>query len=172
MGGAAGPGRRKGAVKGLRTALPAQGTRANAVSPGLLHADISASAGCGQWRHYDFFDYYPEADDAKTHPNAERDASGGHTCAMAMRLMVDNLLHEAASLGSPGLENVKWPKPVFPGDTLTMRQTILESRPMSTRPDVGLVRSLWEMVNQHGDKGLHMEGYGMFRRRQPAPALG
>ena len=45
-------------------------------------------------------------------------ASGWHTCAMAMRLMVTNFLHEAASLGSPGLENVKWMKPVLPGDTL------------------------------------------------------
>ena len=45
-------------------------------------------------------------------------ASGWHTCAMAMRLMVDNFLNEAASLGSPGLESVKWLRPVFPGDTL------------------------------------------------------
>ena len=97
-------------------------------------------------------------------------ASGWHTCSMAMRLMVDNFLREAASLGSPGLESLKWLKPVFPGDTLTLRHTILESRPMGSRPDVGLVRTAWEMFNQHGDKVLHMEGYGMFRRRHPAAA--
>ncbi|HCY14893.1 MAG: dehydratase [Curvibacter sp. GWA2_64_110] len=97
-------------------------------------------------------------------------ASGWHTCAMAMRLMVDNFLSEAASLGSPGLESLKWLKPVFPGDTLSLSHTILESRPMASRPDVGLVRTAWEMHNQHGDKVLHMEGYGMFRRRTPAPA--
>lgn len=96
-------------------------------------------------------------------------ASGWHTCAMAMRLMVDNFLSEAASLGSPGLESLKWLKPVFPGDTLSLSHTILESRPMASRPDVGLVRTAWEMHNQHGDKVLHMEGYGMFRRRTPAP---
>ncbi len=96
-------------------------------------------------------------------------ASGWHTCAMAMRLMVDNFLSEAASLGSPGLESLKWLKPVFPGDTLTLRHTILDSRPMGSRPDVGLVRTLWEMHNQQGDKVLHMEGWGMFRRRTPAP---
>jgi len=97
-------------------------------------------------------------------------ASGWHTCAMAMRLMVDNFLSEAASLGSPGLESLKWLKPVFPDDTLSLSHTILESRPMASRPDVGLVRTVWEMQNQHGDKVLHMEGWGMFRRRTPAPA--
>jgi acyl dehydratase len=95
-------------------------------------------------------------------------ASGWHTCAMAMRLMVTNFLQTAASLGSPGLENVKWLKPVFPGDTLRLQHRILESRPMSKRPDVGLVRTHWEMFNQHGDQVLHMEGWGMFRRRTPA----
>ncbi len=97
-------------------------------------------------------------------------ASGWHTCAMAMRLMVDNFLSEAASLGSPGLESLKWLKPVFPDDTLSLSHTILESRPMASRPDVGLVRTVWEMHNQHGDKVLHMEGWGMFRRRTPASA--
>jgi acyl dehydratase len=95
-------------------------------------------------------------------------ASGWHTCAMAMRLMVTNFLQTAASLGSPGLENVKWMKPVFPGDTLRLQHRILESRPMRSRPDVGLVRTHWEMFNQNGDQVLHMEGWGMFRRRHPA----
>lgn len=95
-------------------------------------------------------------------------ASGWHTCAMAMRLMVDNFLSEAAGLGSPGLESLKWLRPVFPGDTLSLSHAILDSRPMSSRPDVGLVRTLWEMRNQHGDKVLHMDGWGMFRRRTPA----
>jgi acyl dehydratase len=97
-------------------------------------------------------------------------ASGWHTCAMAMRLMVDNFLSESSSLGSPGLESLKWLKPVFPGDTLSLRSTILESRPMTSRADVGLVRTAWDMFNQHGDKVLHMEGYGMFRRRHPGAA--
>lgn len=95
-------------------------------------------------------------------------ASGWHTCSMAMRLMVTNFLHHAASLGSPGLENVKWLKPVLPGDILRLEHSIVETRPMSKRPDVGLVRTEWDMFNQHGDKVLHMEGWGMFRRRHPA----
>ena len=59
---------------------------------------------------------------------------------------------------------------VVRGDTLTLKQTILESRPMKSRPDVGLTRTLWEMFNQHGEQVLMMDGYGMFRRRTPAPA--
>jgi acyl dehydratase len=95
-------------------------------------------------------------------------ASGWHTCSMAMRLMVTNFLHETASLGSPGLENIKWTKPVYPNDTLRLQTTVLETKPMGRRPDVGMTRNLWEMFNQHGDKVLQMEGWGMFRRRHPA----
>ncbi|MCA3238827.1 MAG: MaoC family dehydratase [Curvibacter sp.] len=95
-------------------------------------------------------------------------ASGWHTCAMAMRLMVDNFLSQSASLGSPGLESLKWTKPVYPGDTLSLRHRVLDRRPMASRPHVGLVRTVWEMHNQHGDQVLHMEGWGMFRRRTPA----
>ena len=97
-------------------------------------------------------------------------ASGWHTCAMAMRLMVTNFLNDTSSLGSPGLEGIKWLKPVFPDDVLRLQTTVLETKPMGRRPDVGLTRNLWEMFNQHGDKVLHMEGWGMFRRRTPAPS--
>lgn len=95
-------------------------------------------------------------------------ASGWHTCAMAMRLTVDHFLKHSSSMGSPGLEKLSWLQPVFPGDTLSLRHTIVESRPLRSKPDLGLVRAQWEMFNQHGQKVLHMEGYGMFRRRQPA----
>ena len=95
-------------------------------------------------------------------------ASGWHTCAMAMRLVVTNYLNETSSLGSPGIERIKWLKPVYPGDTLRLQSTVLETKPMSKRPDVGMTRSLWEMTNQHGDRVLHMESWGMFRRRSPA----
>ena len=95
-------------------------------------------------------------------------ASGWHTCAMAMRLMVTNFLHETSSLGSPGLENIQWRKPVYPGDVLRLQNTVLETKPMGKRPDVGMTRNHWEMFNQNGDKVLNMEGWGMFRRRTPA----
>ena len=95
-------------------------------------------------------------------------ASGWHTCAMAMRLMVTNFLHQSSSLGSPGLENLQWKKPVLPNDTLRLRHKIIASRPMRSKPDVGLVRTEWHMHNQHGDLVLFMEGWSMFRRRHPA----
>lgn len=97
-------------------------------------------------------------------------ASGWHTCAMAMGLMVRGFLSKAASLGSPGLEKIQWLKPVYPGDTLTLRLRNLETRPMKSRPEVGLVRSSWEMFNQHGEQVLAMDGWGMFARRTPAAA--
>ena len=95
-------------------------------------------------------------------------ASGWHTCAMAMRMMCDGYLLDAASLGSPGLEKLSWTKPVYPGDTLHVRLEVLESRAMASRPGVGILRSRWEVMNQHDETVLIMEGYGMFRRRAPA----
>jgi acyl dehydratase len=95
-------------------------------------------------------------------------ASGWHTCALAMKLTVENFLNESSSMGSPGLENLRWLKPVYPGDTLTLKHRITESRPMRKRTDIGIVRSIWEMTNQNGEMVMQMEGYGMFRRRNPA----
>ena len=96
-------------------------------------------------------------------------ASGWHTCALVMRMMCDAYLLDAASLGSPGLESLKWRKPVLAGDHLHVRMSILESRPMGSRPDVGLVRARWEAINQRGEEVLAMEGWNMFRRRGEAP---
>jgi acyl dehydratase len=92
-------------------------------------------------------------------------ASGWHTCALAMKLCAENFLNESSSMGSPGLESLRWLKPVYPGDTLHLRHTILESRPLRKRTDIGLVLSSWELFNQNNEKVLYMEGYGMFRRR-------
>ncbi len=95
-------------------------------------------------------------------------ASGWHTCAMAMRMLCDGYLLDAASLGSPGMENLRWLKPVYPGDTLSVRLEVLQARPMASRPEVGLTRMQWEVLNQHGEPVLAMEGWGMFRRRPAA----
>ena len=92
-------------------------------------------------------------------------ASGWHTCAMTMRMLCDGYLLESASLGSPGIENLRWLKPVYPGDTLRVVYTVLEARPIASRPGVGLVKSQTEVKNQHDDVVLSMQGWGMFRRR-------
>lgn len=92
-------------------------------------------------------------------------ASGWHTCALVMRMMCDAYLLDSASLGSPGLEHIKWLRPVMVGDTLSVRMEVLETRPMKSKPGVGLVRSHWTALNQRGEAVLTMEGWGMFRRR-------
>jgi acyl dehydratase len=94
-------------------------------------------------------------------------ASGWHTCAMVMRMMCDAYLSHAASVGSPGIDNLKWLKPVRPGDTITARRTTLETRASKSKPDIGIVNNLWEVFNQNGELVMSMQGYGMFRRRNP-----
>lgn len=94
-------------------------------------------------------------------------ASGWHTCSMVMRMMCDAYLLDSASLGSPGIDKLKWLKPVRPGDTLRARRTTLEIRASKSKPDVGIVSNLWEVFNQKGELVMSMEGYGMFRRRNP-----
>lgn len=92
-------------------------------------------------------------------------ASGWHTCCIAMRYMVQHYINRSASMGSPGVDNVRWLKPVRPGDTITFRRVILESRASQSRPTAGLVKSSSRAVNQNGETVLTMEGWGMFQRR-------
>jgi len=92
-------------------------------------------------------------------------ASGWHTCAVAMRLMVDSYVARSASLGSPGVDNIRWLAPVRAGDTVTYRRRITAARPSESKPGVGLVNSRWEAVNQRGETVMTMEGWGMFGRR-------
>jgi acyl dehydratase len=95
-------------------------------------------------------------------------ASGWMTASLTMRLMCDAYLLDSASLGSPGIEKLQWLKPVRPGDVLQVRTTVLEARPMASKPHIGLARSRMETLNQHGEVVMTMEGWGMYRRREPA----
>ena len=95
-------------------------------------------------------------------------ASGWHTTAIFMRLMWDAFLHDAASLGSPGVDEIRWLKPVRPGDTLRARFTVVEAVPSRSKPDRGVVRSFSEMLNQHGEVVMTVRGLGMFARRPVA----
>ena len=112
-----------------------------------------------------------------TDPEAAQDsffggliASGWHTCAIAMRLMVQKYIGQSASAGSPGVENIRWLAPVRPGDTITYRRVILEARPSASKPRLGLLRTRTEASNQRGEIVMTMEGWGLFRRRPAAPA--
>jgi acyl dehydratase len=92
-------------------------------------------------------------------------ASGWQTCAVVMRLMCDAYLLRAASMGSPGVDEVRWLAPVRPGDTISARMEVVEARGSASKPDRGVVRSRWTATNQDGTTVLTMLGMGMFRRR-------
>lgn len=92
-------------------------------------------------------------------------ASGWHTASCYMRLLVDGVIGESASLGSPGLENLRWPKPVKPGDVLRGRFIVLEAKPSRSRPDWGIVKSRGEMLNQRDEIVMQLEAANFFTRR-------
>ena len=92
-------------------------------------------------------------------------ASGWHTSALAMRMVCDGGLRESASLGSPGVDKLRWLKPVFPGDTLHMRIEVLDARPLKSKPNVGLVHNRWDVFNQNDEMVMQLEAHVMYRRR-------
>ena len=90
-------------------------------------------------------------------------ASGWHTAGLAMRLLVDQFLPVTASLGSPGVDELRWHKPVRPGDELTLRVTILEARRSASKPDRGFMRTHIEVLNQLGDVVMDMKAMNLLR---------
>ena len=96
-------------------------------------------------------------------------ASGWHTCSLMMRMVVDGLMCAAASMGSPGLDGVRWLRPLRAGDTLRVRYLTTRVKASNSKPDRGVVWSKWTATNQHGEEICTIEGMGMFGRR-PAGA--
>jgi acyl dehydratase len=92
-------------------------------------------------------------------------ASGWHTSAVYMRLLVDGLALDSASMGSPGLDDLRYLKPFYPGDTLYARFTITETIPSKSKPDRGLIKARAEALNQHGEIILTFTSIGFFRRK-------
>jgi acyl dehydratase len=95
-------------------------------------------------------------------------ASGWHTCAMFMRMMCDAFLLDSTSQGAPGIEYVRWKKPVLAGDTLSGRSTVLAKRVSNSRPGLGFVTCRHELFNQRGDQVFELENTGMFLKREAA----
>ncbi len=95
-------------------------------------------------------------------------ASGWQTASIGQRLVVDNFLGKAACLASPGCENVGFHRPVFAGDVLKGKLTILETKPSSSKPDRGTAKLGIELTNGSGDKVLSVVGIVMVARRQEA----
>ena len=92
-------------------------------------------------------------------------ASGWHTGSLVMRLFCDGVIKDTASLGSPGVDEMRWIKPVRPGDTLSLRMTVTECVPSRSKLDRGIVRSLLELRNQHGEVAVSIKGMNLVRRR-------
>jgi acyl dehydratase len=84
-----------------------------------------------------------------------------------MRLMVDGYLGRTAGMGSPGLDEVKWLKPVYAGETLRGRMTVLAKRQSRTRPDMGLVTMRWEAQSTTGERKIEMTGINLIKVRAP-----
>jgi len=95
-------------------------------------------------------------------------ASGWHTGGLVMRLYVEHYLTHVASLASPGLDELRWLKPVRPGDTLSVRVTVLKTAPSKSKPDRGAVTSFVEAINQAGDIVMTFKGVNIIAKRPPA----
>ena len=122
-------------------------------------------------RQYDPQQFHVDAQNASDTLFNGLIASGWHTCVIAMRGMCDAYLTRAACLGSPGLDSLKWLRPVRPGDEIEFRARVLESRASSSRPELGLTKFLWDGINGAGEQVLAMEGWQLFARRvQPDAA--
>lgn len=93
-------------------------------------------------------------------------ASGWHTCAMAMAMMVEHIKNQkSAGLGSPGLDELKWKKPVYPGDTLRVESELISKRRSKSRPEMGLTKTRIWVFNQHDENVLDMTNTGLMAVR-------
>jgi acyl dehydratase len=117
---------------------------------------------------FDPQDFHVDEQAALTGPFGGLIASGWHTSAIFMRMYVDALLKDAVSMGSPGVEEIRWLVPVRPGDTLRGRATILEATPSAKRADRGTIRSQLELLNQRDEVVMTMVARGLFGRLEPA----
>ena len=93
-------------------------------------------------------------------------ASGWHACAILMRLNCDGFLNRSTSMGAPGIDEVKWLKPLRPGVTLGVRRSVIEARASKSRPEMGLVTFLFELSTETGEVVMTQLGSIMFGRRE------
>jgi len=118
-------------------------------------------------RAFDPQPFHVDPDAAARSPFGGLIASGWHSAAIYMRLYVDGILSRAASMGSPGVEELRWLVPVRPGDVVRGRFTVVETSPSSRRPDRGTVIALCELLNQRGEVAVSFRARGFFGRGVP-----
>lgn len=118
-------------------------------------------------RAYDPQWFHTDAEAAAHSPFGGLIASGWQTCSIAMRLVVDAVLTGSESFASPGLEHVRWPHPVRPGDELRLVADVIEVRRSEKRPTLGILRWRWRLFNQRGLMALEVEVTSLFRLAMP-----
>jgi acyl dehydratase len=116
---------------------------------------------------YDPQPFHLDDEAAKLSPFGRLAASGWMTASVVMRLVVDNYISRVSSLGSPGIDELRWVKPVHAGDRLKVRVTTLETRASKSKPDRGLLHGLTEAFNQHGELVMSQKGWGIYKMRGP-----
>jgi acyl dehydratase len=129
----------------------------------MSEAEIIAFA-----KEYDPQPFHVDPVGAKDGPYGGLIASGWHTTSMMMRQLVDHYVSPESSLGAAGVDELRWPKPVRPGDTLHVRATVLEARPSGSKPDRGIVRSLAELTNSGGELVMKLTAINFILLRGPS----
>ncbi|HXW41242.1 MAG TPA: MaoC family dehydratase [Xanthobacteraceae bacterium] len=118
-------------------------------------------------RRFDPQDFHIDPVAAKRTPFDGLIASGWHTAGLMMRLYVEHYLTHVASLASPGLDELRWHKPVRPGDRLSVRVSVLKAAPSRSKPDRGVVTSFIEVLNQADEIVMTLKAINIIARRQP-----
>lgn len=116
-------------------------------------------------RRFDPQPFHTDPVAARESPFGGLIASGWYTVGLTMRLLVDYYISRVAGLGSPGVDDLRWFKPVRPGDTLSVRATVLEAKLSRSKPDQGTIRSYIEVLNQHREVVMTWKGMGLVRCR-------
>lgn len=119
-------------------------------------------------RRFDPHSFHVDAEAARQTEYGGLIASGWHTAALMMRLFTDHFLSTVASLGSPGVDELRWLAPVRPGDELSLRVTILETRGSRSKPDRGIIRSHVEVLNQNQTVVMSLKAINFMLRRERA----
>lgn len=120
-------------------------------------------------KRYDPQPFHLDAETARHSIYGGLISSGWLTGSILMRLLVDHYISPLASMGSPGIDELRWPRPVRPGDRLRVRATVLEAKRSQTKPDRGMIQFLQEAINQDGEVVMSIRGWGMYRcRSMPA----
>ncbi len=117
-------------------------------------------------KRFDPQEFHTDPEAAARGPYGGLIASGWHTGALMMRMFADHYLSKASSLGSPGIDELRWLRPVRPGDTLRVRVTVLETKRSRSKPDRGVVHTLGEVLNQNGEVVMSVKAMTIVRCRR------